>query len=83
MIALKFGKYYCNDYFLDKNNLKRDLTKSKKKFLSVSLYLFILVFVKGKKRNWSSLSAEVLTSPIVCWTLQSPLDDSGEGASWG
>ena len=55
----------------------------KRKEISFSfLYLFILVFVKGKKRNWSSLSAEVLTSPIVCWTLQSPLD-SGEGASWG
>ena len=54
-----------------------------KKQKEISLYLFVLVFVKGKKRNWSSLSAEVLTSPIVCWTLQSPLDDSGEGASWG
>ena len=58
--------------------------EKKRKEISFSfLYLFILVFVKGKKRNWSSLSAEVLTSPIVCWTLQSPLDDSGEGASWG
>ena len=82
MIALKFGKYYCNDYFFGQEQFKEDLTKSKKKFLSVSLYLFILVFVKGKKRNWSSLSTEVLTSPIVCWTLQSLLD-SGEGASWG